>query len=183
MTSPTGVMSGSSPRSTTRRTTSRSEKTPTRRSPSSTRTMPTLLALMTCTAALTVSSRCTTKRNPARMISRSFFIASPPVGTGRYRAAAGPSRRGAWERAPVGRTLECAQGALQHHHRAAGAADRAGPVGVVVREATVVEPRHQLVAALADQQEPAAARAGLRRAAGDRDVVGGADVDHPHGPA
>src|SRR5512132_1658104 len=170
MTSPTGVTSGSSPRFTTRRTTSRSEKTPTRRSPSSTRTMPTLFALMTCTASLTVSSRCTTKRNPARMISRSFFIASPPVGTGRYRAAAG-LRRGAWERAPVGRALECAQGAVQHHHGAAGAADDAGPVGMVVREAAVVEPRQQLLAALADQQEPAAARAGLRRAAGDRDVV------------
>ena len=52
-----------------------------------------------------------------------------------------------------------------------------------MREATLVEPGHQLLAALADQQEPAAARAGLPRAARHRDVVGVADAHHAHGTA
>ena len=45
--------------------------------------MPTLSAVMTCTASRTIASRCTTKRNPTRMISRSFLIVSPSVGLGR----------------------------------------------------------------------------------------------------
>src|SRR6266581_9607464 len=78
MTPMTEVRAGSRPASTTRRTTSRSESTPTSRLPSSTMTMPTFRSAMSRTASVTIASRCTVKRNSGRMMSRSFFIAGPP---------------------------------------------------------------------------------------------------------
>ena len=64
MTSATRVSTGSSPRSTTFRTTSRSEKTPQSRSPSRMATMPTLLAAMVRTASATLALRWIVNRKP-----------------------------------------------------------------------------------------------------------------------
>src|ERR1700682_1086530 len=88
MTSMTGVRAGSRPVSTTRRTTSRSESTPTSRLPSSTLTMPTFRSAIIRTASVTIASRCTVKRKSGRMMSRSFFIAGPPRRRRRQRRGA-----------------------------------------------------------------------------------------------
>src|SRR5215470_12672145 len=175
MTSPTGVRAGSSPRFTTRRTTSRSETTPTRRSPSSTMTMPMLRAVMTSVATFTVASRWSANKNPGRMMSRSVVIPNPPGRSGlremcRVTEASG---RGLRVRVAAGRARELEHGTVEHRR---GATDVAGRLAwserVLVGEPALVDACHQHLTALAHEQEPAAPRAHLHRAAGYRDVVG-----------